>query len=69
MTTYSAPLKKEEIAELYTRVFGDLPPALKVRFIKKLSEYNDVKLVKDFNKTMNLRIRLFAPGMYQIVYN
>lgn len=69
MTTYSKPFTKEEIAEMYTRIYECMPESLKDGFIKRLVKFDDVKLLKNFNKRMNIRIRLFAPSMYQIVYN
>ena len=58
MTTYSKPFTKEEIAEMYTRIYECMPESLKDGFIKRLVKFDDVKLLKNFNKRMNI----FAQG-------
>ncbi len=66
--TYSAPITQEKAAEYITRCYNELTEAQKARIIKALVEMPDVKFLRDFNKIMNIRLRMFAPKMYQIVY-
>jgi hypothetical protein len=68
MTLYSQPITKHTAAEYYTRVYSEMPEDFRQRLINRLAQTEDVKFMKDFNRIMNLRLRMFAPGMYQVVY-
>lgn len=67
MKTYSNPISKKEAAELITRCLN-VNEKIKNGFIDKLCTINDVHFLKDFNKTMTIKLRIFAPGMFQIIY-
>lgn len=67
---YSEPIKKEKAIEMFINCFSGFTQEQKVSTIKFMSNsMTDLQFMKDFNKTMNLRLRLFAPGMFQIVYD
>jgi len=68
MLTYSSPITKPDAAEYITRIFRDMPEDFRIRLINRLSKTEDVNFMKDFNRIMNLRLLMFAPGMYGIVY-
>ena len=68
MRTYSTPLTKKEIAEMYLNCQESLTDSIRQKFIDKFCQRSDIDIIKDFNRIMNIRIRLFAPGMFQIIY-
>ncbi|MFA5196164.1 MAG: hypothetical protein WC401_10240 [Bacteroidales bacterium] len=67
---YSDPITKKEAASMYTKCMSGVTPVMVERITDRLcSQLSDVDFLKDFNRLMNLRLRMFAPGMYQIVYD
>lgn len=67
--TYSRPITKHHAAELWTRIIEEAPEDFKNRLAYKLAKMDDSAFLQCFNKTMNIQLRTFAPGMYQIIYN
>jgi len=66
---YSNPISKKQAIEFYVNCFSGLTKDQKELMIEAINEnITDVRFLKDFNQSMNLRLRIYAPEMYQIVY-
>ena len=66
---YSQPITKTQAVEMYVNCFSGLNEESKKRYVKHIDETIDfIPFLKNFNKTMTIRLRNFAPNYYQIVY-
>jgi hypothetical protein len=67
---YSKPFTKKEIIGMFINCHSGIPNELMEQFINHLDNtLNHNTLLKSFNKVMNIRIRTFAPNMFQIILN
>lgn len=70
---YSDPMTKDQLAEIWARVYPRSYNETGEKIIEimtKLSgKLNDQDFVYNFNRTLNIKIRSFAPGLFQIRYN
>jgi hypothetical protein len=67
--TYSQPITKHHAAQLWCRIIEEAGQDFRDRLACKLALMDDQAFLQCFNKTMNIQLRIFAPGMYQIKYN
>lgn len=70
-TEYSGLLTKYEIIKsmAYSRVCNADKEFLECYINYAVNNVFDELLVRDFNKSMNYKIRLFAPGLFQILWD
>lgn len=64
---YSEPLTKQEVIEYLISGY-DTTPEIFNQMVKFCLKYQDSRIVKEFNTKMNLKIRVFSPGKFQIKY-
>lgn len=70
MRTFSKPINKRKAIEFYINCMSGFSTEEKEGYIDYLdSRFTDVKFLKEFNKCMTIELRMFAPNMYQVVYN
>ena len=71
LVIFTEPITKLQAAEIWVRVYpnedGQSNDFLQ-NFTNILAQFDDKKFIQEFNKLLNLKIRLFAPGLFQIVY-
>lgn len=71
--TFSEPLTKNQLAEIWGRIYPEsiTPTGRKITdiIIRLTSKMNDQDFVFNFNRSLNIKIRSFAPGLFQIRYN
>lgn len=65
MKTYSI-ITKKDAAELYVRCMEGVSERLAEKIQNRLMQLSDVKFMKDFNKLMNLELKMYAPNMYKL---
>lgn len=70
MRIYSKPFTRKEVIELYVRSkIIDCDDRLNQVFCRTVDEmFNDAQFILTFNREINARIRLFAPGMFQFIH-
>lgn len=73
-TEYSKPIEKSVIVEMFAPYmlgdFFDMPKETrKIMVESMMNNINDSYIVTRFNKKMNFRIRLFAPGLFQAIWD
>lgn len=70
MLPTTKPITKKEAIEMYVNCWGGIDDNKKDYIINTINnETSDIGFLKDFNRLMTIKIRMFAPGLYQIVYN
>lgn len=74
LVTYSEPLTGYDIGLLCANVIEDCgllkdPDKFRHNFALRIAALPDSEIIKSFNKNYTLRIRSFAPGLFQVVYD
>lgn len=71
--TYSDPMTKEQLAEIWGRIYPEARTNTGRKItdimIKLTAKLNDQDFIYNLNRTLNIKIRSFAPGLFQIRYN